>query len=307
MPRKKRKKKKQGGIQKKKTTQFGFDNISNLLPGNWKTKLETLRNEMNKVNIPSKRPGNIYYNINNAGVVTDTRDFVYDDGTYVERGTEYHIHIDPDTKEEVYMTEGVHSHESETITRVNGATLLGQYIGIRGKKPEKEYLKSYDWSPTKKDIKRGFAIRTFVRQAYGAREVYEVSELDAEKSGILYEKIQVDWAVGYNKELVFDSNEKNLEILEEAGYTELLDELDELDGYLGDEDPLMTKLLDMVPKKPKFEFDPQDFGGKKKVKKGAKKKKKKKKKSGMGSSGGTQGGSSGSSSGGGSGGGGGAY
>ena len=33
-----------------------------------------------------------------------------------------------------------------------------------------------------------------------------------------------------------------------------MDELDELDGYLGDEDPLMTKLLDMVPKKPKIEL-----------------------------------------------------
>ena len=79
-----------------------------------------------------------------------------------------------------------------------------------------------------------------------------------------------------------------------------MDELNEYDGYLGDEDVIQQKLLDMVPKKPKFEFDPQDFGGKKKVKKGGKKKKKKKKKSGMGSSGGTQGGSSGGSSGGGS-------
>ena len=84
-------------------------------------------------------------------MITDTRDFVYDDGTYVERGTEYHIHTILIQKKR-YTFEGVHSHESETIILIT--TLLGQYIGIRGKKPEKEYLKSYDWSPTKKDIKR---------------------------------------------------------------------------------------------------------------------------------------------------------
>ena len=37
-------------------------------------------------------------------------------------------------------------------------------------------------------------------------------ELDVEKSGLLYETIQVDWA-GYNQQLVFDENEKNLKIL----------------------------------------------------------------------------------------------
>ena len=311
MPRKKRKKKKQGGIKTKKSVGFGFEDITKLVKGDPKVKtemnLQTLRDNRNMVVIPSKAPGNVYYNINDAGVVEDTRDFVYEDGTRVARGTEYHIHIDPDTKRETYMTEGVHKFESEKILRINGNTLLGSYIKIKGNRPPKDYLEPYEWSPTKKDIKRGFAIRTFVRQAYGAREVYEISELDVEKSGLLYETIQVDWAVGYNQQLVFDENEKNLKILEEGGFVELLDELNEYDGYLGDEDVIQQKLLDMVPKKPKLEFDPQDFGGKKKVKKGAKKKKKKKKKSGMGSSGGTQGGSSGGSSGGGSGGGGGAY
>ena len=62
----------------------------------------------------------------------------------------------------------------------------------------------------------------------------------------------------YNQQLVFDENEKNLKILEEGGFVELLDELNEYDGYLGDEDVIQQKLLDMVPKKPKFEFDPQD-------------------------------------------------
>ena len=146
------------------------------------------------------------------------------------------------------------------------------------KKTRRNILKSYDWSPTKKDIKRGFAIRTFVRQGMVEKEVYEVSELDAEKSGILYEKIQVDWTVGYNKELVFDSNEKNLEILEEAGYIELLDELDELDGYLGDEDVIMTKLLDMVPKKPKLNLTHKISVVKRKLKRVERRKRRKRKK-----------------------------
>ena len=196
------------------------------------------------------------------------------------------------------MTEGVHKFESEKIFRVNGDTLLGSYIKIKGNRPPKDYLEPYQWSPTKKDIKRGFAIRTFVRQSYGAREVYEISELDAEKSGLLYEKIQVDWSVGYNQQLVFDENEKNLKILEDAGYVELLDELNEYDGYLGEEDPIKERLLEFSKKV--IRPSQIKFGGKKKVKKGGKKKKKKKKK---GSSSGNVTGYSG----GGSGGGGGAY
>lgn len=301
MAKNKKKKNKKG--KKKKNSKlfanlgFDLDAVKNYLPGAWERNLETLRNERNKVNVPSKRPGNIYYNINNAGVVEDTRDFVYEDGTRVARGTEYHIHIDPDTKRETYMTEKIHKFESMKIIRVNGSTLLGNYINIKGNRPEREYLKPYDWSPAKKDIKRGYSIRTFVRQAYGAREVYEISELDAEKSGILYEKISVDWAVGYNQDLVFQENEKNLEILEEAGYVELLDELNEYDGFLGEEDPVKAKLLEMNDAV--FRFDPSKLGSKKKKKKKGSKGKKKKK-------GGSKGSGAGSS-GGGSGGGGGAY
>ncbi len=300
MPRKKRKKKKQGGIKKKKTLGL-FGDISKFIKGDPKVKtemnLQTLRDKRNMVVVPSKAPNNVYYNINDAGVVEDTRDFVYEDGTRVARGTEYHIHIDPDTKRETYMSEGVHAFESEKIFRVNGDTLLGSYIKIKGNRPPKDYLEPYQWSPTKKDIKRGFAIRTFVRQAYGAREVYEISELDAEKSGLLYEKIQVDWSVGYNQQLVFDENEKNLKILEEAGYVELLDELNEYDGYLGEEDLIKERLLEFSKKI--IRPSQIKFGGKKKSKKGSKKKKKKKK-------GGSKGSGAGSS-GGGSGGGGGAY
>ena len=92
-----------------------------------------------------------------------------------------------------------------------------------------------------------------------------------------------------------------MKILEDAGYVELLDELNEYDGYLGEEDPIKERLLEFSKKV--IRPSQIKFGGKKKVKKGGKKKKKKKK---GGSKGGASGGSQGGSSGG-SGGGGGAY
>ena len=308
----KKKKTKNKKRQKKRTIDLGFGDFSAFLPGkgqqNTEDNFETLRNKMNQINIPSKRPNNKFYNINNAGVVQDTRDFVYTDGKIVPRGTPYHIHIDPDTKKETYMTGGIHQPETEIIIRVRGATLLGQFVKIRGNNAEQDYLSEYQWSPKKKDIKRGFSIRYFVKEGFGQKRVFEISDTDADKGGRLYEKINLDWEVGYNQKLVFDKNTENLKILDEAGFGDLLDELDAFDGFLGDENPLMTKLLELANKnEEEVIFDPQDFGGKKKVKKGGKKKKTKKKKSGMGSSGGTQGGSSGGSSGGGSGGGGGAY
>ena len=106
------------------------------------------------------------------GVVEQIRETLYTKMEQESRGTEYHIHTDPDTKRETYMTEGVHKFESEKILRINGNTLLGSYIKIKGNRPPKDYL-AHEWSPTKKDIKRGFAIRTFVRQPI-PREVYEI-------------------------------------------------------------------------------------------------------------------------------------
>ena len=304
----KKKKNKNKKRQKKRTVNLGLGDISAFLPGqgkqNSEDNFELLRAKMNKIPIPSKQPNNVFYNINNAGVVQHTNEFLYADRTMVPRGTPYHIHIDPDTKVETYMTEGVHSPQTETIYRVQGATLLGQYKRLKINTPPKDYLEPYEWSPAKKDIKRGFSIRYFVRQSYNDRLVYEINELDSQKSDVMYESISVDWAVGYDKKLIFETNTKNLEILEEAGYGELLDELNEYDGYLGPEDILKDKLLELKGEnKEEITFDPFNFGGKKKVKKGGEKKKKKKK---GGSKGGASGGSQGGSSGG-SGGGGGAY
>ena len=96
----------------------------------------------------------------------------------------------------------------------------------------------------KKTSKGVLRSRTFVVRQSVWKEVYEISELDPRKKWNYTKKFQVDWSVGYNQQLVFDENEKNLEILEDPGYVELLDELNEYDGYLGEEDVL----LDMVPK-----------------------------------------------------------
>ena len=302
MAKNKKKKNKKG--KKKKNSKlfanlgFDLDAVKNYLPGAWKTNLQTLRDMKNEIKIPSKAPNNKFYNIDNAGVVNNTNEFIYSDRTMVERNTPYHIHIDPDTKKETYMTEAKHEPQSVKIFRVNGNTLLGQYRKLKANIPPQDYVEPYEWNPAKKDIKRGFSKRYFVRQSYGDELVFEINELDSNKSVTMYEQIKVDWAVGYNKKVTFDKNTENLQFLEESGFEELLDVLDAYDGYLGPEDVLENKLLSLDSSV--IRFDPSKMGGKKKNKKGGKKKKKKKKGGSKGgASGGSQGGSSGGSSGGG--------
>ena len=303
----KKKKTKNNKRKKKRNIDLGFGDFSAFLPGaskqNTEDNFEILRQSRVKVTSPSKVPNNVFYNINSAGVVQDTRDFVYQDRKIVPRGTPYHIHIDPDTKKETYMTEATHQPETEQIFRVRGATVLGQYVRLRGNNAEQTYLSEYEWKPEKKDIKRGFSIRYFVKQSFGEGKIFEIKPLDADKSGRLYTKVNVDWAVGYNKNRVFEKNVQNLEYLEESGYGVLLNELEAYDGYLGVEDHLTEKLIDLnekinSTKAPEGSLLDLIGKGKKKKKKGSKGKKKKK--------GGSKGSGAGSS-GGGSNGGGGAY
>ena len=74
------------------------------------------------------------YESSNLGVVMNTNDFVFQDGSKVEVGTKYHIHVNDQTKVETYMTGEDHFVTSKTIFRMRGDTTFGEYKKLNPKK-----------------------------------------------------------------------------------------------------------------------------------------------------------------------------
>ena len=170
--------------------------------------------------------------IESVGVVQNTNEFVFEDGSKVETGTPYHIHVNDFTKTETYMTEKKHQINSKTIFRVVGATLFGQYKKVKPFKTKQIYAKPFSWTITKKDVKRGFSYRYFVRELFGKGSMYEVNEVDGESKLPMYETIIIKWFVGENKELVETMNIKELDTAIEKGF-DLTDRVSPLSGYTG--------------------------------------------------------------------------
>ena len=182
--------------------------------------------------------------IDNAGSVQSTNDFIYRDGTKVPVGTPYHIHIDNISKDEVYMTGGVHDSSSEIITRLNGGTTLNQYKQAKTKIPEySTYLQPYVFEVTKKSRKLGFARRYFVKR-YSDNNVFEINDVSAKKELKLYELCSI------NQTDMERKNIENIDLLLSKGFDI---ELSPLQGYdSGDERDEKLKELQDTRKKLKF-------------------------------------------------------
>ena len=178
--------------------------------------------------------------IENAGVVEDTRDFFYQDGYPVEKGTPYHIHIDDYQKAETYMTGEKHEPNSVIIYRRNGNTVFGQYKKIKPSRKKQEYLQPYKWSIKKKDISRGYSKRYFAKENFGERKIIEVSERDGKGVPKLYQLINLKWFLGYDKALIEFQNLLSLGYAKKNGFY-LYNTISPLSGFLGSENPLLDR------------------------------------------------------------------
>lgn len=178
--------------------------------------------------------------IENAGVVEDTRDFFYQDGYPVEKGTPYHIHIDDYQKAETYMTGEKHKPNSVIIYRRKGNTTFGQYKKIKPSRKKQEYLQPFKWSIKKKDISRGYSKRFFAKENFGQRKIIEVSERDGKGVPKLYQLINLKWFLGYDKALIEFQNLLSLGYAKKNGFY-LYNTISPLSGFLGSENPLLDR------------------------------------------------------------------
>ena len=166
-----------------------------------------------------------------AGVVNDTRDFVFTDGSMVAVGTPYHIHINDNNKGEIYMTGEKHTNKSKIIYRNIGNTTLGEYTRIQKRAKRQEYLKPFVFEITNKDIKRGFAKRSFVKEKFGGKDMYEISESDSQKKAPMYEIYTMKWFVGTDKSIIEPFNINSMELAKKNGFN-LDDVLSPLSGFV---------------------------------------------------------------------------
>ena len=173
--------------------------------------------------------------INSAGVVNDTRDFIFRDGSRVAVGTPYHIHTNDNDKTEIYMTGEKHTGKSKIIFRQVGNTILGDYTRVNKRTKRQEYVKPHQFQIQKKDIKRGFAKRYFVKENFGKGNMYECSENDGEKKLPMYKKYGLRWFVGTNKKQIEEFNLKSIENAMKNGF-DISEVVSPLSGYIGTED-----------------------------------------------------------------------
>ncbi len=226
---KKSKKKRKGNSKKNKSTFFRNLRMPDLSQQVTSQRLEFLKG---KIGGTTHTLGENERIIESAGVVRSTNDFVFEDGTKVEVGTPYHIHVNDFTKVETYMTKNKHQVNSKIILRMVGDTTFGEYKKVKPFKTKQTYAKPYVWSIKKKDIKRGFSYRYFVHELFGRRSMFEVNEVDGESKLPMYETLMIKWIVGENKELVENMNIKELDIAKQQGF-DLIDRVSPLSGYTG--------------------------------------------------------------------------
>ena len=238
----KKSKKKKKGNSKKRVINFGnLFNISNTNALVNYQRLEALKGIVGKE--PHILPDNVRI-IKNAGVVMNTNDFVFQDGSKVEVGTKYHIHVNDQTKVETYMTGEDHFVTSKTIFRMRGDTTFGEYKKLKPAKKRQIYASPFEWSITKKDTKKGFSNRYFVKEKFGRRNMFEVNENDGESKLNMYDTISIKWFISTNKQLVEELNLKELDIARQQGF-ELMDRVSPLSGFIGGLDTLNDRIDNM--------------------------------------------------------------
>ena len=227
--------------------------------------------ELGKKSMPSDSPN--IRTVNNAGVVKNTDEFVYEDGSKVPKGIEYHIHISNKTKEQLYMSGGVHDRTSENIFRKKGDTILGQYRGVKQSfLKTTDYIGPYEFEVKSKHEKLGFARRYFAKRLTD-KFVFEVSEQSYNLAPRLYQIISVKWSLSLDKAQMERENIRTIEELVLGGYDELEFVLNPTEGYLGELTSKEEKLPELENAIKSFQSTRGKIRKKKRrIKKGSKKK-----------------------------------
>ncbi len=206
--------------------------------------------------------------VNNAGTVQKFGDFKYQDGGTVPTGESYHIHYSRIGKSEIYMTGNKHDETSLVIDRVKGNTVFGQYVNLKGPTKSADYLNKHKFEVTNKHRKIGHARRYFAQQGNNlSSPTFEISKADYSKETPFYEKIELNWSLNLNRELMKSKNIDEIERSVNQGFTSLEFSLNPDEGYLGEEktskEETLNRINKLLPKEKVFKFG----GGKKKKRK----------------------------------------
>ena len=206
--------------------------------------------------------------VNNAGTVQKFGDFKYQDGGTVPVGEPYHIHYSRIAKSEIYMTGNKHDETSLIIDRLRGDTIFGKYVKLKEPSKGMDYLSKHKFKVTKKHRKIGHARRYFAQQGNSFKsEIFEISKVDYSKETPFYEKIELNWSLNLNRELMKSKNIDEIEKSVNQGFTSLEFSLNPDEGYLGEEktskEETLNRINKLLPKEKVFKFG----GGKKKKRK----------------------------------------
>ena len=106
------------------------------------------------------------------------------------------------------------------------------------------YAKPFEWTINKKDTKKGFSYRYFVKEKFGRRNMFEVNENDGESKLNMYDTISIKWFISTNKQLVEELNLKELDIKRQQSF-ELMDRVSPLSGFIGGLDTLDDRIDNM--------------------------------------------------------------
>ena len=142
------------------------------------------------------------------GFLTNKREFIYKNGSFVKSGRDYHIHY---TKynDEYFMTGVKHNKMSRVIYPYDfKQTNHGYYNTLNKQSPL--YISSQATVPTEEDYDNGSFTRYFAQKANEKQSpVFEVS-VDVFGSSPLYEYISLNWYITGAINVVFTANSKEV-------------------------------------------------------------------------------------------------
>ena len=138
------------------------------------------------------------------------KEFIYQSGKYVKKGTLYHIHYTQDLREQ-FMTGEKHSIFSKLIRPVDIKQRQFSYYNILNKQKPLE-LKSSANIPTEEDYEMGNYTRYFAKKVNDKNSApFEVSVEDFQSSP-LYIYVSLIWYIKGDKMLVLQANNRQIVI-----------------------------------------------------------------------------------------------
>jgi hypothetical protein len=154
--------------------------------------------------------------------ITGDNEFVYTHGGVVRPGLEYHIHYTR-SKEEVYMTGGVHDETSRIIKKISVDFLDEKVRGIKttyGKYSETKDLKRQNYpkytrpNPTQSDYGIGVLNRYFAQKSNDTTsDISEISEKSFLTKNPLFRYISIQWRISGLREEVMRDNQRTIDNL----------------------------------------------------------------------------------------------